>query len=362
MHVNRRELYNALQQLNKVVDHRSSFSVLRCIKIEAGDGVAVLTGTDLTQTLTARIPAEGDLQACVLCKPLTDMVKPKNKNDDVDVRIEIEDDDTVRVCCDGVSTKLYTVDVQNFPLNDLQGWDLVGEVDSGLLSQALAYVLPVACKDKNRVLSTHGVCGVYFNAEGKLVATSGHQCHVADLHCEFSESFLIPTGPAQTLSRIIKRSEKTEFFKTSEKIMIRSGSWIIEAKLLEEEFPPYFQIIPNPEACKTRLEICPKSLIKAIKVIESISNIQENGLKMTINEALTLEGGKEEVGQTRVKIETTSNTHKGQDLIIGFNPKYILEAVTKKDAAAIFHFSGSLDPLRVDLDDRIAVIMPRRIG
>jgi len=353
MRTNRKGMHQALQLLTKVVDHKSAVQIIRCVKLQAKDGVFKLTATDLERTLTTELACEGELTTCLPAKLLCKLVKPQGKNDDSNVEIEAVGDDIVVIRADDVTTKLASKPAEDFPASKDRDWNLVALWPTKPLAEALDYVLPAASTDETR---PH-ICGVQLDTTGKIVATDGRRLHMTDLPSPLAEDLLLTTAAAQTLRHILKDADQVVIARDEDRVKVRAGQWTLETTAVKAEFPPYEQVVPKSP--QTTVTVDGKAFSRALKRLDILSS--RPGVKMVINGVIELSSSDPEIGEASVVVTPIENDHTGDDLIIGFNLAYLVEAIGRKDQTARLRFDGRLDPLRIDRDQDTAVVMPMRI-
>ena len=356
MRINRRAFYGALQILNKVIDHKTQVDALRHVRLDASQGVVRLTATNLSQTLTTEFSGEGELSICLPAKTLAASIKPASKADDGDVRIEVLDENTAVVHVDGLRLHLATVPLDAFPSpppdDDLQ---LLALWPSKPLAESLAHVIPSMGTDPTR---PHLACLALLDS--RCASTDGHRLATAGLPTELPESLLIPTAAAKLLPRLLKDGDSVVLARSDKALKLRVGPWTLTTKLVESEFPPIDQVIPKYGDDNPRLVVDAKQLVRAFKRVGTLSNTR--GVRVTVNGSIELSSSDPEVGDASVVVEPTENTHEGEDLVLGLNMAYIVDALATMKGDATLRFGGTLDPVRVeDEDERLSVVMPMRL-
>jgi DNA polymerase III sliding clamp (beta) subunit (PCNA family) len=134
----------------------------------------------------------------------------------------------------------------------------------------------------------------------------------------------------------------------------------LDTKVIDEKFPETSHVIPDKSSLKTRLTIDPTVFTKALGRLAKLSS--SKSLKFTVNGKLTLEAFDPDTGSAALTVPTMLNTHVGEDLVVGFNAGYLLEALKRAEAPVVISLSDPLSPARVDREDgRTAVVMPLRV-
>jgi DNA polymerase-3 subunit beta len=136
----------------------------------------------------------------------------------------------------------------------------------------------------------------------------------------------------------------------------------LSVKLADENFPPYSKVIPSKQS---RTVIAARGpLVEALRRISLVANDKSGGVQLIIEPGmLRLQSQNPEVGEGSEEVDVD---YAGDELRIGFNARYLLDALTAlaHDEVAI-ELSGERDPGVVKPvggnSDFIGVIMPMRI-
>jgi len=356
MRVDRLALYEALRELVRVTAPRAPLPILSEVLIYAAGDKLSLTATDLTQTLTCELCAHGDLTACLPVKLLADLTKVDRKRDGGEVSIEPLGKNQVTIQIGVAATRLTGFDPQSFPgRSDELDWSLLGLWPANELLKALRFVLPAASRDSTR----RHLCGVYFD-EGNLVATDGHRLHLAPLPAAVSSAMLVPASSAATITRLLLKGDHVILARTKDRVRVRVGGWQLETKLVDAVFPPYKHVIRDHDSQPIRVTA---EITRIAQALKQLARLSEN-TKARVNGAIKLSASA--IGPTEASLELVipviESNHLGDDLVIGFGNRYLMEAVVVERGTVQMGFAGSLDAVRVDLSGgRVAVIMPVRL-
>ena len=358
MKVERRALHNALKELVRVAPSKATMPILEMVHLRANNGTITLTTTDLSRRLTCQLPAEGDLNICVHAKLLSQVIKPEGRGDAGAVDFS-QDDDRVSIQADGLTSHLRPTPAPDFPAGPSpkknEPWSLAGMWPSSPLKDALSFVLPAASKDESR---PH-LCTVLFQDQD-AVTTDGHRLHLAHLPAPVPQPLLLPAPAAGTLARLLAHGEQVILARAGNILRAKVGNWQLDTRLSDQKFPPYDQVIPNQDAQPIHLQLQAQLLSKAITRVSRLT--RDKRLKLRINGAVTLSTWESEQGAAEIEVPVTCSNHEGEDLHIGIDSPYLVQAIPMGLKELQLGFGGPLDPLRLDLDgNRVAVIMPLRL-
>jgi DNA polymerase-3 subunit beta len=144
----------------------------------------------------------------------------------------------------------------------------------------------------------------------------------------------------------------------------RTGTLEFSVKLVDAQFPPYEQVIPN---ASERVIRAPRlGVAEALKAVSVAASDRTGGVKLTLTrDTLRFETESPESGEgfDEVGIE-----YDGPDITIGFNARYFLDIANAiPDDELLLGLGGELDPAVVrpasssQAFDFLAVVMPMRI-
>jgi len=359
MLVDRRELHAALKELVRVAPAKAATPALEMVHLSASDGMLTATTTDLTRRLSCQLPAEGNLDICVHCKLLAQVIKPEGRGDAGAVEI-VQGNDRVSVLADGLTSHLRPTPPANFPAGPApkqdEPWSLVAMWPSAPLKDALSFVLPAASKDVTRA----HLCTVLLK-DSDVVTTDGHRLHLARLPAPVPHPLLLRAPAAATLTRMLAHEDQAILVQSGEMVRIKVGTWQLDTRLSDARFPPHQQVIPDREAQPVHVRLQAKLLSRALSRVSLLT--RDKRLRFRVNGAITLTTWESEQGAAEIEVPVTSSTHEGDDLHIGFDSPYLKQAIPRGTQEVSLGFGGPLDPLRMDLGDgKLAVVMPLRLS
>ena len=359
MLVDRRELHAALKELLRVAPSRAATPALEMVHLQATKGTITATTTDLARRLSCQLPAQGDLDVCVHCKLLSQVIKPEGRGAAGAVEI-FQDEDKVSVLADGLTSHLRHTPTADFPVGPTpkqdQPWSLVAMWPSAPLKDALGFVLPAASRDESRA----HLCTVLLE-DNDAVTTDGHRLHLAHLPAQVPSPLLIRAPAAATMAHMLAHEDQAILARAGEVLRVKVGNWQLDTRLSDQKFPPHNQVIPSMEAQPIHIRLQAKLLTQALTRVSRLT--RDKRLRLRINGAVTLTTWESEQGGAEMEVPVTSSNHQGDDLNIGIDSPYLSQAIPKGTKELMLGFAAPLDPLRVDLDDdKLAVIMPLRLS
>lgn len=351
MKVSNKDLFKAVSKLTSLADDKSSMKILSCLKFESNGSTLEVTTTDLTTTMTAKIECEGQFIACLPAKPLLKILSAKKKSDMVEF---YEDGDKVLIMIDKVTFRLMPHDYNNWPWMRNQEWDNVHSVSSSEFLTALRHTLPAISNDYTR---PH-INSLLLSSEGKMVSTDGHRLHSAKFDWP-GRDVIIRQVAVGLMKKAFDTSETIEIYMDDHRVGMRvvCGMWTIETRLIQDQFPPYDQVIPKD--FDFEVELNTRILIESINVLLSSKDV---GARITVNGVVSLQTNTLGVGEIETIVDPLKSTHEGDDSVYGLNLSYLKDAVNPKVETTKMKFQGPLDPIVIENDNgEQSVVMPKGI-
>ncbi|MBI3178148.1 MAG: DNA polymerase III subunit beta, partial [Deltaproteobacteria bacterium] len=223
--------------------------------------------------------------------------------------------------------------------------------------------------DDNR----HNLSGVYCESLEphmlRMVATDGHRLAMVekkfDSKVVLERGVIVPRKGFQELRRVLADGadaiDTVELGFSGNAGVLRAGPVVLSTRLVEGQFPDYTQVIPKGSSKSAKLR---RSVFaEALRRVSLLSQSRAYGVRLTFeNGKLSLLAEDPEFGEAH---ETLEVEYKGDPLTVGFNAKYLLEALSLiRDEGVTLELSDELSPgvLRpLEEPGFLAVIMPMRI-
>lgn len=248
------------------------------------------------------------------------------------------------------------------------------EVDATTLLSLLSLTSYAMSSDDTR---PH-LAGALLKGDGKklhVVATDGHrlskaEARVSDAMLGFE--MLVPRKAVHELERFAHhmRQERSggggaariAVATAGPHAFFRSGDTMISVKLGDDKFPPYDRVIPKSQ--ERVLIVGRQALCDALTRMSLVSSERGGAVRMTLSPGtLRVVGESPEAGEGSEELDVD---YAGTPLTIGFNARYLLEAMGPLDSDRVrIELAGELDPAVVRPEppgeiDFVGVIMPMR--
>ena len=319
-------LLNGVNTVSKAVPNKTTMSILECILIDASEDRIRLIANDtelgIETVITGIIEEKGKI--ALDAKILLDIVR---KLDDQDVSIECDSSLKTFITCGKAKFTII-----GKPADEFTYLPKVEKIDSISVSQFTLKeiirqtIFSIADNDNNKIMT-----GELFEVSGdvlKVVSLDGHRISIRKINLKTSYPSKKVIVPGKTLNEISKilsgdTNKEVNIFFTGKHIIFEFDETIVVSRLIEGEYFKIDQMLSSDY--ETKMSINKKELLDSIDratllVKEGdkkpiIMNITEDNIELKMNST---------VGSMN---EDISVKKQGKDLMIGFNPKFMIDAL-----------------------------------
>jgi DNA polymerase-3 subunit beta len=131
--------------------------------------------------------------------------------------------------------------------------------------------------------------------------------------------------------------------------------------LIEGEFPNYSQVLPSK--IERTVVLPAEDLSRALRRVALLSSERSKAVKLEFTDGkLTISSSNPDLGDASEELDID---FAGDDITIGFNAKYLMDALSTLKAKEVrFGLQNELAPAQfvpTDDEDTLAVVMPMRV-
>lgn len=337
----------AVSTTSRAVAAKSSIPAMEGILIEA-DTRLRLTGYNLETGIQATVPAEiKEPGSLVLSARLFGEIIRKMPDD---VVVFTAKDYMVNIKCGMSEFNILGTDPEEFPeLPSVEQQNAV-VLEQSVLRSMISQTLFAVSDNESRPIHT----GSLFEVEdGQLTVVSVDGYRLAlrrekleNVGKDESFSFVVPGSALSEVERICSGEGPVTVSQGARHIMFQAGQTVLVCRRLEGEFLPYRNAIPRNN--KIHVECDAKALLSSIdRVSLIISEKLKSPLRCVFGDGMVSITTKTGIGDAADQCPITGD---GQGLEIGFNNKYLMDALKAAPA----------DRLRLEFTSGVApcVILP----
>ena len=319
-------LLSGVQIVSKAVPSKTTMSILECILLDVRNGEIKLAANDMELGIETRI--EGKVvergMIAIDAKIFLEIVR---KLPDNDIMIETDANLKTTITCEKAKFNIIGKSGEDFSY-----LPLIERNDSIVLSQFTLKeiirqtIFSIADNDNNKLMT-----GELFEIDGdtlKVVSLDGHRISIRKINLKDNYEPKKLVVPGKTLSEISKIlsgdvDKEVHIFFTDNHILFEFDNTIVLSRLIEGEYFKIDQMLSTDYETKVRINKkeflnCIDRATLLVKEGDKkpvIINITDASMELKMN---TIIGSMDE------EIDITKN---GKDLMIGFNPKFLIDAL-----------------------------------
>ena len=319
-------LINSLQIVSKAVPSKTTMSVLECILVDTTEGIIKFIANDMElgiQTIVDGSIIERGFIA-IDAKFFVDIVR---KLPDSEVYIESDSNNKVTISCEKSKFNLIGRKGDDFTyLPTIEKIDGVCVSQFTLRNVIQQTIFSIAENDTNKMMG-----GELFEVDGenlKLVSLDGHRISIRKV--KLSEAYpykkvIVPGKTLREISKILGDSTEkmVNIYFTDKHVLFEFDVTTVVSRLIEGEYFSIDQMLSSDY--ETKMTINRKELLSCI---DRATLLVKEGDKKPVIISIT-------DGQMELKINSAIGSmdeqididKQGKDLMIGFNPKFLIDAL-----------------------------------
>jgi len=370
--IKKSDFQRGLARIQSIVEKRNSMPILSNVRLEAvqekSAGWLKLAATDLEVGIHSRHEASVKKPGgvTVAARKLHEIIR---ELPDEEVHLATTDNNYLEVQCARSQFTLAGTAVEEYPTLPGAAPKKLIPMQAVVLSQMIERTMYATCADETR----YNLNGVYLEVlpdEGKLrmVATDGHRLACVDRTIaegleDLPAGIIIPRKGLAELKRLVDEedADEIELGFESNSGLARKGDVTLVMRLIEGEFPNYRQVIPKEPG--RRLAVPSEPFVRALRRVHLLSSQQSHSVKLEVKEGqVAISTRNPDLGEAREEMDVD---FAGEAVEIGFNARYLIDALQALDAKEInLGLQDGLSPVQVrpaDDDESLAVVMPMRL-
>lgn len=358
------DLLNSVNTVLKAVSNKTTLPILECILLESENNCLKLIGNDLELGIESTIPANVEKTGCIALesKIFSEIVR---KLPEDEVQITVDSNLITTIKCANSEFKIAAQSGEDFPqLPKIEKNNSYTLKQSTLKDIVRQTIFSVATEETRPILT-----GELIQIKDRalhIVSVDGYRVSYRRTPLSIDNDQNEVVVPGKTLGEISKilssEEEDVSIYFTDKHILFDLGESIVVSRLLEGEFLKYENSFF--EDYETKIKVDRKALLMSIERAALISREgKKNPIKIEINSECMIITSNTELGTAREEIPVYL---EGKDLVIAFNPKYLIDALKSiDDDEVIIQFMSSLNPCiiqPINGNDYKYLILPIRLN
>ncbi|PWJ46836.1 DNA polymerase III subunit beta [Faecalicatena contorta] len=353
-------LVKGVSIVSKAVPSKTTMPILECILIDASTDVVKLTANDMELGIETCIEGEIAERGIIAlnARIFSEIVR---KLPDNDVTIETDSSNQAFITCEKAKFNIAAQSGEDFSyLPVIEKEDYITVSEFTLKEVIRQTIFSIADNDTNKMMT-----GELFEIEDnilKVVSLDGHRISIRKI--ELKESYspkkvIVPGKTLQEISKIIggEAEVDVDISFTKNHIVFEFDKTVVVSRLIEGDYFKINQMLSSDY--ETKVKINKKELLNCIDratlLIKEgdkkpiIIDIQDESMELKI---------KSQIGSMDEEIFITK---EGKDLLIGFNPKFLIDALRVIDDEEVdLYFMNAKAPCFIKDEEQsyIYLILP----
>jgi DNA polymerase-3 subunit beta len=329
-HIDKMSLVQVLQKIQSTTEKKTHMPILSNVLMNAiqEQQMMELTATDLELSIWTQLKAsiEEPGSVTVSARKLLEIVR-ELPQEVVEFEAHLGNRLTVRT---GRSRfELATIPADDFPF--VHFFEAVPRIpfDRRVLREAFAQTLYGIPSDED----PFSVAGLFWHRFGsdafRFVASDGHRLVYSEASgsafqgLELDKGVIIPRKGVQEMLKLLEKDGEASLAIHENSLLLSVPDVLLNVQLLDAEFPEYQLIIPDERPFSFVAD--KESFLQALKRAAVVSDQKWRHVRFQLKPGLLeLEAGNPEMGQASDAVDVD---YSGEEFIISFNIKYVIEAV-----------------------------------
>lgn len=324
------DLAKGVSIVSKSVPAKTTMPILECILLDASGKKIILMANDMELGIVTRV--DGDIleagKVAINARIFTEIVR---KLPDSDITIETDTNFETVITCEKAKFNIMAQSGEQFPdLPEVGKEEYFSITEFELKEVVRQTIFSIGNDNANKIMS-----GELFEVEDnklKVVSLDGHRISVRNIELEdayISKKVIVPGKVLLEISKIISGDPKAsvDISFTENHIAFEFQQTVVVSRLVEGEYFKINNMLSSGYETKTRLN--KKELLdcmdRALLLVREndkkpiVINIQDGAMELKV---------KSQLGAWNEEIVVNK---EGKDLLIGFNPRFLIDALRAID-------------------------------
>lgn len=320
------DLLNSVNIVLKAVTPKSTMPILECIVIEAANNSIKFTANDMELGIethvTGEVQEEGNI--AINAKVFSEIIR---KLPDNDVTIRTDENYNAMITCEKAKFNIAVKNSDEFPFLPKIEKEKPIEISQFTLKEIIRQtVFSISDNESNKIMT-----GELFEIKDnifKIVSLDGHRISIRKITLKEEYGQIKVIVPGKTLNEISKilsggMNDNVNIYFTDKHVLFEFDETLVLSRLIEGEYFRIEQMLSNDYETKVTVNKreflnCIDRATLLIKEAEKkpiIINVGNESMELKINSS---------IGSMNEEIDIN---REGKDILIGFNPKFLIDAL-----------------------------------
>jgi DNA polymerase-3 subunit beta len=354
-----------VQSISPTVE-KSNPPILSHVKITTVDGALELFATNLGIGYKSVVPSTVSVEGSMTLETRKAFEIFRELTPDGEVEVDEGTKGWAVISVPGVVFRVGTMPSDEFPAAPQHTEGGFNTVEAGILRDMIARTdFAISSDEAMRTLSG----ALLHTGDGDLVmvATDGHR--MAKIvksgrgEADITDTIIPRRAVAEIkkLTEEIEDDEQIQIKTEKDHLILKKGDTIFYCRLIKGTFPDYNQVVPSE--FNRHMVIDREKFYRALRRVSILSNERSKPVILAITGGeMELRSNSPEMGEAKESIEVDA---EGEEMEIGFNARYLLEALGAiEEEKVIFDIidGANASVLRGEGNDEyLCVVMPMRV-
>lgn len=319
-------LVSGINIVLKAVSNKSTMPILECIIIDVTTNTIKLISNDMELGIETIV--EGDVietgSVAINAKVFSEIIR---KLPDNDITINVDENYRATITSEKAKFNIAGKSSEEFPfLPNIEKIQSITLSQFTLKEVIRQTVFSIADNESNKIMT-----GELFEINGnqlKVVSLDGHRISIRNIELKDSYDHIKVIVPGKTLIEVSKIlsgevSDEVKLFFTDRHIVFEFSNTVVLSRLIEGEYYKIDQMLSSDYETKVTINnkeflSCIDRATLLIKESEKkpiIVNINDDTMELKMNSS---------IGSMNEEIDIKKD---GKDILIGFNPKFLIDAL-----------------------------------
>lgn len=379
MKLNKKFLKSRLNAVTGLFRGKEGLLLLDNCRFQTVQGIVYLTVSDMETTVKLELgKSQKQFDHLVSFRKFKKLIDSDSRSETIEVeplkdQIKVKGSVEAKLPVYAGDNAEHFPDLQQVKVNTKTGQ----QVDSDLFNAKLAKIIKFVQTNDTRYIY-NGVC----LTGTSMVATDGRRLAAVDLPCDFdklapnedvvNEDVVVHLTAMKILSKLAKcAGSKLTFFVTGRDIVVSGDGFVMQSRLLEGKFPDWVRVCPVDEdvSLDDWKKITTVVIAETQGLLDVLRVLKDTGSKCVVFQS---KGKALEVADAELKSQAVysvsgfkAGEDLGEDLGIGFDPEYLIDALATCDSEQVeLSFSSPSQPVVIqasDDDEYLSLIMPMKL-
>ncbi|MBR5316601.1 MAG: DNA polymerase III subunit beta [Lachnospiraceae bacterium] len=319
-------LLKGVNIVSKAVPSKTTMTILECILIDASTNEIKLTANDMELGIETKIEGE-ILQKGIIAVDAKVFAEIVRKLPDNEVTIETGNNYQISITCEKAHFHISGKSGEDFSyLPYIEKTDFISLSQFTLKELIRQTIFSIADNDNNKLMT--GELFEVHNNEFKVVSLDGHRISIRKMELKDSypdRKVIVPGKSLQEISKILsgETEDEVRIFFTGNHIVFEFDTTTVVSRLIEGEYFKINQMLSSDY--ETKFVINKKELLSCI---DRATLLVKEGDKKPIIFSITNENMEIKINSQLGSMKEDIDIQKeGKDIMIGFNPKFLIDAL-----------------------------------